>query len=428
MTSMNDLELSSIRIAGGSTHDSWSTQKGTIFDRADGAYKWDIYGNQSIDFWMGHGSLILGHNPPCVTKAITAQLKRGTHLSGNHINLVLWAEKICEMVPSAERVRFCASGTEATLLALRVARAYTGRSSIIRVDGHFHGWHDESLCGAIEGWPVGSHPNACDHLALISPGDVEALEYVLATRQVAALILEPGGGSSGSLPFDIPWLKVIRKLTEKYGTLLIFDEVMSGFRYSPGGVQQIAGILPDITTLSKILCGGLPGAAVVGNEEVMACFHSNHASKVVHSGTFNGNPLSACAGLATLEEISDGVIQQLAAERTRILVNAVNEQADKLGIDIRLYCQSSIFHVLIGSHTEGITPAPSEDIFFLTQQYARAYQKLQNTLVECGIDMHKSHGWVSHCHTLDVIEDATQRFVSAFRMLRNNHDSGCPTC
>ncbi|ECJ3538755.1 aminotransferase class III-fold pyridoxal phosphate-dependent enzyme [Salmonella enterica] len=413
-------------IAGGTTHDSWSPETNVIFARADRAYKWDIKGQRYIDFWMGHGALILGHNPPSVTEALTRQIKCGTHLSGNHIHLMEWAEKISQLIPSAEQVRFCASGTEATLLALRLARAYTGRPDIVRIDGHFHGWHDEALAGAIEGWPAGSHSSASDFLHVVSPCETSALEEILSARGTAAVILEPGGGSSGTLPCDFAWLHALRELTARYGTLLIFDEVMSGFRYAPGGVQAMANVLPDITTLSKILCGGLPGAAVTGNAAVMACFNAAHANKVIHSGTFNGNPLSACAGLATLNEISDGAIQQQIVDSTQLLVDTVNEQANQSGVDIQLCCQSSIFHVLIGAHSEGVKVQPSEDIFWLTRQYSPAYQKLQILLAENGIDMHKSHGWLSQCHTHDVLEEASNKFAMAFRQLRDKHQDLCP--
>ncbi|MDC9598813.1 aminotransferase class III-fold pyridoxal phosphate-dependent enzyme [Xenorhabdus anantnagensis] len=191
---MQDWELRAKRaIAGGTTHDSWASAHPIVFKRANGAYKWDTRGRQYTDFWMGHGALILGHNHPAVIQAITTQLNSGTHLSGNHTLLVEWAEKIIQMVPSAELVRFCASGTEATLLALRLARAYTGKPYIMRIDGHFHGWHDEALSGVVDGWPTGSHPDSANYLQLVPPFDLEAVEASLVEGKTAAVILEPGG-------------------------------------------------------------------------------------------------------------------------------------------------------------------------------------------------------------------------------------------
>ena len=413
-------------IAGGTTHDSWSAGSGLVFGRAEKAYKWDESGKCYTDFWMGHGALILGHNHAAVTEAIVQQLKRGTHISGNHSGLIQWSKKIVELLPSAESVRFCSSGTEATLLAMRIARAYTGRSDIVRIDGHFHGWHDESLSGVVDGWPVGGHPLSAAHLHVIPPYDTEQLTSVLSENNVAAVILEPGGGSSGTLPMDVKWLSQIREETEKHGSLLIFDEVMSGFRYAPGGVQSLAGVRPDITTLSKVLCGGLPGAAVAGTGEVMNCFNASHPRKVVHSGTFNGNPLSASAGLTTLNIISDGLIQKEITAKAVNFVNAVNHLAERHNVDIRLFNQSSIFHLMIGSQNENIEVCPSENAFYLIHKYDVAYQKLQQLMLNYGIDMHKSHGWLSYSHTDDVLEEACHKFEAIFKYLRKNNETGIP--
>ncbi|CDG22221.1 Glutamate-1-semialdehyde 2,1-aminomutase (GSA) (Glutamate-1-semialdehyde aminotransferase) (GSA-AT) [Xenorhabdus poinarii G6] len=419
---MQNWELRAKRaIAGGTTHDSWASAHPIVFKRADGAYKWDTSGRQYTDFWMGHGALILGHNHPAVIQAIATQLNSGTHLSGNHTLLVEWAEKIIQMIPSAELVRFCASGTEATLLALRLARAYTGKPSIMRIDGHFHGWHDEALSGVIGGWPTGSHPDSANYLQLVPPFDLEAVEVSLMKGKTAAVILEPGGGSSGTLPYDRQYLQELRNITSSYNTLLIFDEVMSGFRYAPGGVQQLSSIMPDITTLSKVLCGGLPGGAIVGSQIIMSCFDAGHNTKVLHSGTFNGNPLSASAGLTTLALVADGTIQETLNKNTMMFVNAVNEKARQLGIDVQLFHQSSIFHILIGAQKEGVDISPSEDAFWITQKNATIYNELKALLTQYGIDMHKSHGWLSTCHTHDILECAVDKFHMAFvQLLKQN--------
>ncbi|WP_158586348.1 aspartate aminotransferase family protein [Serratia inhibens] len=408
-------------IAGGATHDSWATANPLVFERADGAYKWDAEGRKYTDFWMGHGALIVGHNHPAVTRAVTAQLHKGTHLSGNHTLLVQWAEKITQLILSAEQVRFCASGTEATLLAMRLARAYTHRANIVRVDGHFHGWHDEALSGVFEGWPTGAHPEAASHLHVVPPYDLEAMETALASRETAAVIVEPGGGSSGTLPYDPGYLRRLRDITRQYGTLLIFDEVMSGFRYAPGGVQQLSGVIPDITTLSKVLCGGLSGAAVAGGQAIMACFEAGHTDKVLHTGTFNGNPLSAAAGLATLALVSDGTIQKTLDRNTALFVDAVNDKANQVGIDVHLFHQSSIFHILIGAKKAGIDIAPSEDAVWIAQKNGAIYSELKVFLAQQGIDMHKSHGWLSTSHTHAVLEAAAEKFQCAFNQLLNQN-------
>ncbi len=411
-------------IAGGATHDSWASTEPIVFDHGSGAFKWDTDGKQYVDFWMGHGALILGHNPPAIVEALAKQLHRGTHLSGNHTILVQWAEKVTQMVPSAEKVRFCASGTEATLLAMRLARAYTSRPVIVRIDGHFHGWHDEALSAAVEDWPAGAHPESATNVELVAPYDLDAMEAVLAYRNVAAVILEPGGGSSGTLPYDAEFLRSLRELTERYDTLLIFDEVMSGFRFAPGGVQQIASVMPDITTLSKVLCGGLPGAAVAGRCDVMECFDAAHKRKVVHAGTFNGNPLSASAGLATLGKVDDGYLQRTLNTTTAQFVEAVNERAQQVGVDVRLFHQFSIFHLVIGAQEESVTVTPSEDVFWLIQKNSKRHNYLKAALAQEGIDLHKSHGWISACHTEEVLYSAICMFHRAFERLSLLADHG----
>ncbi len=413
-------------IAGGVTHDSWATPSDpVIFDHAKGAYKWDVHGKQYIDFWIGHGALILGHNHPDVISAVQTQIEKGSHLSGNHSNLIQWSEKVVQMIPCAEQVRFCASGTEATLLALRLARAHTGRPYIVRIDGHFHGWHDEALAGVAPGWPLGSHPTAEQYIRLAPPNDIAAISELLSDQQVAILILEPGGGSSGILPYDDQYLRELRQLTTQTGTLLLFDEVMSGFRYAPGGVQQLSGVTPDITTLSKVLCGGLPGAAIAGRREVMASFELNSSHKVVHSGTFNGNPLSAAAGLATLKRVDDASLQQNLTDATAGFVSAVNRRAQTIGVDIRLFSQASIFHILIGAIQEEVPIEPSAQAMLLAMDFAPAYHLLKRALSDNGIDMHKSHGWLSTCHTPEILQQAETLFAQVFAQLASNTEFTC---
>ena len=208
-----------------------------------------------IDYWTGHGALLFGHGFAAVVEAVARQVGRGTHLGAGHELEVRWAELVRELVPSAERVRFTASGTEATQLALRVARACTGRPRVVKFHGHFHGWHDEAMAHFYPPAESGFSPGAVEHCAAADASSPDEAEALLAGGDVAALLLEPGGGSSGALAWSREQLLRLREATRRHGTLLVFDEVISGFRHSPGGVQQVAGVLPDLTTLAKILCG-----------------------------------------------------------------------------------------------------------------------------------------------------------------------------
>src|SRR5262245_16801511 len=235
-------------LAGGSIHDSQTIAPfQPCFASARGPYKWTVGGRRVVDYWTGHGALLFGHGFPPVVEAVARQLELGTHLGAPSDAVVRWAELICELVPSAEQVRFTSSGTEATLLAIRVARAFTGKPWIVKLQGHFHGWHDEALAYICPPDAGGLNAGGLGHVALADPGDAEAVIEFLSETPVAAVILEPGGGSSGELPYDAELLAALRKGTRDHGTLLIFDEVVSGFRYAPGGVQAISGVLPDIT-------------------------------------------------------------------------------------------------------------------------------------------------------------------------------------
>src|SRR5262245_26055964 len=231
----------------GVTHDNRRMQPFPIFvERADGAYKWDVDGRQYIDYWMGHGALLMGHNPPHVRDAVIEQAARGTHYGASHPLEVTWAEWVCKLVPGAERVRFTASGTEATHMALRLARAYTGKRRVVKFAGHFHGWHEGLEVGVqapYEGEPeAGQMQEAVDAVALCPPNDVAAVRAALAAEDVAAIILEPTGGHFGHGPRGPAFLAALREETRRANVLLIFDEVVTGFRVAPGGAQEKLGI------------------------------------------------------------------------------------------------------------------------------------------------------------------------------------------
>ena len=259
------------------------------------------------------GRLLLGHNHPAVGAAVAEALGQGTHFGASHPLEVRWAEAIRRLMPSAERVRFTASGTEATLMAVRLARAFTGRRKIVRFKTHFHGWHDHMTSGFtahFDGSPTpGVLPEVAANVVLLDPNDVDALRDLLAADDdVAAALIEPTGGSFGMTPSAPGFLAALREQTLAKGVLLVFDEVITGFRVAPGGAQAHFGIAPDLTTLAKIVAGGLPGGAVVGRAEVLerldfAAAVGRGLEKIQHPGTFNANPLSAAAGTAALEVI-----------------------------------------------------------------------------------------------------------------------------
>jgi glutamate-1-semialdehyde 2,1-aminomutase len=341
---------------GGVTHDARLFQPHPIYvDRAEGSRKWDVDGNEYVDYFGGHGALLLGHNHPQVTAAVTEQLARGTHYGACHELELRWGELVQRLMPSAERVRFTSSGTEATLLALRLARAFTGRTKIVRLLTNFHGWHDHVAFG------VGSHfdgaaspgvlAEVAENVLLTEPGDLDAMSTLLAGRDdIAAVILEPTGATWGKIPLPESYLHGLRALTAERGVLLIFDEVVTGFRCCPGGAQGCYGITPDLTTLAKILAGGLPGGAVVGRRDVLDLLDPQAAAeagreKIAHHGTYNANPLSASAGVAALTLIADTDACQRAnryAERVREGMRRIVAAA---GLNWIVYGTFSGFHI-----------------------------------------------------------------------------------
>ena len=265
-------------IGGGLGHDvRHALPFPTYIARAQGAYKWDVDGHRYIDYHVGNGALLLGHAHPAIVEAVIKAAPLGTHFGNDHPLQVEWAERIQSMVPCAERVRFTNSGTESDMLACRVARAHTGRPTILRFSGHFHGWGDELITGFAPPFDVppsiGLAPGYRLGTVMTPANDLDEVDRILAQRgDVAAVILEPSGGSWARLPLRPGFLAGLRDVTRRHGTLLIFDEVITGFRWAPGGAQERSGVTPDLSTHAKIVGGGVPGAAICGRAEVMRVF------------------------------------------------------------------------------------------------------------------------------------------------------------
>jgi glutamate-1-semialdehyde 2,1-aminomutase len=301
----------------GLTHDSRITSPYPIYvARAAGPRKWDVDGNEYVDYFGGHGALLLGHCHPEVMAAVHAQLDRGTHYGASHELEIEWAERVKALIPTAERVRFTSSGTEATLMAVRLARAFSGKPKLIRFNYHFHGWHDHMTSGHtnhFDGTPTtGVLDAVAGNVLLCDQNDEAGLAKLLEQHQgeIAAAIIEPTGANGGKLPIDPDFLHALRRLTKEHGVLLIFDEVVNGFRVAPGGAQEAYGIRPDLTTLAKILAGGLPGGAVTGRKDILDLLDFQVTKgagkeKIAHPGTFNANPLSAAAGIACLRIVRE---------------------------------------------------------------------------------------------------------------------------
>jgi glutamate-1-semialdehyde 2,1-aminomutase len=338
-------------------------------ERAQGCRKWDVDSNEIIDYVMGHGALILGHSHPLLVEAVNSQITKGTHYGACHELELAWAGWVQRLIPSAERVRFTNSGTEATLMAIRLARAYTGHDKVLEFSYHFHGWHD-TVVGSRYGQPelqqVSGVPAATlANRVTIPQNDIALVERTLADDgDIAAIIIEPSGASWGTLPLVGGFLAELREISQRHGVLLIFDEVVTGFRVSSGGAQKLYGVMPDLTCLAKILGGGLPGGAVAGRRDILSLIEFtqdmewNLYRRILHPGTFNANPLSAAAGSAMLSYIADGRPQAHADAMAQRLVPAMNEALERRKIPGCVHGLSSMFHIVLGKDC----PRPREGI------------------------------------------------------------------
>ncbi len=380
-------------LPGGATHASRTYDPRIYVARSSGSRKWLIDGTELIDYTMGHGALLLGHAHPAVVAAVQEQVARGTHYGAAHPLEVEWAERIVSLIPSAEKVRFTASGTEAVMLAIRVARAATGRDRIVKLQDHFHGWSDAvSPYLDAEGntrTPIGV-PEALGLLTIVVRTDDPAdLVATVARGDVAAVILEASGAHYGQLPLDPSFIAAARAACTAAGTVLIFDEVVTGFRVSPGGMQAVLGITPDVSVLGKVMAGGLPSGAVAGRTDLLELL----ATTIAHPGTFNANPLSAAAGIATLRLVADGAPGRTAEEYAMTLAGEWTAALDAAGIPGSIRRLSSILHIFLGD--------------------PRAHARFANAMRAEGVDILNTSAFCSSVHTIADLEQTVAAFSRA---------------
>jgi glutamate-1-semialdehyde 2,1-aminomutase len=311
-----------------------------VVERGAGPRIWDLDGNEYIDYVLSWGPLILGHAHPAVLEAVAQAMERGTSFGVTSALEVELAEVVRDRMPNLEMMRFVSSGTEATMSAVRLARAATGRDRIVKFDGCYHGHADSFLVRAGSGVATLGLPNSpgvpeqLAALTLVAPyNDAPAVETLLVENpgSVAAIIVEPVMGNSGFIPPDPAFLPALRRLCDEHATLLIFDEVMTGFRVAPGGAGERYGVRPDLTTLGKVIGGGLPVAAYGGRRDLMEMIAPR--GPVYQAGTLSGNPLAMAAGIATLRALSPALHEKMAL-RTARLVAGIRETAARRGVPL----------------------------------------------------------------------------------------------
>jgi glutamate-1-semialdehyde 2,1-aminomutase len=435
-------------LPGGIVHESrrmWPY--GIYCDRGLGSRKWDVDGNEYVDYYGGHGSLLLGHQHPVVLAAMEKQVRKGMHLASAHELEVEWARLIIDMVPSAERVRFTSSGTEATQLAMRLTRAHTGKRRVVRFATHFHGWHDQVAGGVHDHFDGSANAGVLSEVAenttLVPPNDIAAVEEVIATRKdVAAVMLEPIGSSSGMVPTPPEVLGALREITKKHGVLLIFDEVVTGFRVAPGGAQAFYGVLPDLTTMAKIVAGGMPGGAVGGPADIIdwldyEAAHAAGREHINHHGTHNAHPVSAAAGIATLNIINGSRSAQpssangtenidpckKASATAARLRKGMNEVLQEEGVAWAVYGEHSFFHIHSNPRGDAIRPttfdASSITPAMLKGRDEAMLTKLRLAMLNNGVDLKGWRGGIlSAAHTqadVDLTLEAWRKSLCALK-------------
>jgi glutamate-1-semialdehyde 2,1-aminomutase len=403
-------------MAGGVSHNIHYFPPYPFFiKKAKGSKIWDVDGNEYVDLWMGHYTHILGHQPGIVVEAIERQLKDGFHWGIVFEKQIDWADLIRELIPCAEMVRFCCSGTEATMYAVRLARAFTGRNIILKIAGGWHGANSDLSMGIK--WPyekeesLGLLPELQQYTKTIPFNDLTgSLEIIHQNKKdLAGIILEPAIGEGGFTPATNEYLKMLRSETEKSGALLIFDEVISGFRVALGGAQARFGILPDLTTLGKIMGGGLPVGALVGKKEILEKTTPEKGGKkweriLIGGGTFSSHPLTAAAGLTMLRYLRDhaGEVYPFLESKGEKAHKGVQEALDQGGLDAVVTGIGSLFQTQF-PFRKGVTLNSPHSIHQFTNVEKREIEFRIRMLAK-GVHVMHGGGGLSMAHSDEDIE------------------------
>ncbi len=381
-------------------------------DHGKGPRKWDVDGIEYIDFRTGHGSMILGQANPAVVKAVQDQVAKGTHLSAGTELEIKWAQTVKRLVPSVEKLRFVSSGTEANMMAFRIARRFTGKEKIVKFKGAFHGWSDdEFVTDPVTDRRYGIPRGTSDAMVLVDAHDLNALDKTLSGRSdIAAVILQ---GDDINRP---EYVKGVEHLCRSHAVLFFMDEVVSGFRWSRAGSQGHYGVKPDISTFGKILAGGLPGGCLGGRGDIMDMI-GEHG--IAHPGTFNANPVSAAAGVTALGIVEREPIGERADAAARRLREGLNRIFKTMEIPGGAYGVSSIVVMSIGQDVDVTDPYATPKESDGRQQAGKTvFDLLQLAMVNEGLWAYPTWPILSATHTDKDVDQALEKYEAAFREVR----------
>ena len=385
--------------------------------RGEGPYLWDADGKRYIDYVGSWGPLILGHADPAVVRAVQEAAVHGLSFGAPTISEIEMAETLCRLLPSMAMVRLVSSGTEATMSALRLARGYTGRSKIVKFEGCYHGHGDSLLVKAGSGALTFGQPSSAGVPAAIANetivvpyNDIAAVEAVFAAdgANIACIIVEPVAGNMNLIAPRPGFLQGLRDVCDRHGAVLIFDEVMTGFRVHPQGAQGLYGITPDLTTLGKVIGGGMPVGAFGGKRAIMEKIAP--LGPVYQAGTLSGNPVAVAAGLATLNAIQAHGFHEALATRTRQLTDGLAEVAQRAGVPFCAQAVGGMFGIYFSA-----TVPDSYDTVMACDK-AR-FNRFFHAMLDAGVYLAPSAfeaGFVSAAHTGDVIATTLSLAAAAF--------------
>jgi glutamate-1-semialdehyde 2,1-aminomutase len=393
-----------------------------FIERGEGAYLYDVDGNKYVDYICSWGPLLLGHQPEAVSKAVMTALTKGSTYGAPTGIEVEMAKKIVDAVPSVEMVRMVSSGTEATMSALRLARGYTGRNKIVKFEGCYHGHADHLLIKAGSGaltFGVPSSPGVPESIAsetlTAQYNDIDSVKALFAQYpgQIAAVIVEPIAGNMGLVLPKEGFLEGLREVTAEHGALLIFDEVISGFRASYGGAQKVYNIMPDLTCMGKIIGGGLPVGAYGGKKEIM--MHVAPVGPVYQAGTLSGNPLAMAAGMAILDELAKPGVYEAIEAKTKKLVDGLRQAASQAGVNVSINHSASLFTIFftetpVDSYAAAMTSNTEQFKVFFQSMLDQGYY-LPPSQFECW--------FVSQAHSDEDIANTILAAEKAFQAVAN---------